>query len=63
MQMTEQQRLEYKIYRKACAECDIEPVLAEFLAGEITDGVVSIMELGQNEREWERREAIIFNRR
>jgi hypothetical protein len=56
--MTEQMKLEYKIYRAACRESNVEPSRADFLAGEIADRVLSVMELEQNEREWERREVL-----
>ena len=57
MKMTEQMQLEYKIYRAACREAKVEPSRADFLAGEIPDGVLHLMELEQNERELERRRA------
>ena len=53
--MTEQQRLEYKLYRRACQSNNVEPVLADFLAGDINSGVIRDMELDQNELEYERR--------
>lgn len=53
--MTEQQRLEYKLYRRACKINNVEPVLADFLAGDFNSGVVRDMELEQNEFEYERR--------
>ncbi len=53
--MTEQQRLEYKIYRRACKINNVEPVLADFRAGDINSGVIRDMELDQNEVEYERR--------
>jgi hypothetical protein len=56
--MTEQQRLEYKLYRKECRFCNVEPVLADFLAGNINSGVAYWMELAQNELEWEQRKAL-----
>ena len=58
MKMTEQQRLEYTIYRQACRVSNVEPVRADFLAGEIPDGVVSIMEHQKNEAEWDRRKTL-----
>ena len=58
MKMTEQMKLEYKIYRAACRESNVEPVRADFLAGEVSDSVISVMALEQNEREWERREVL-----
>jgi hypothetical protein len=57
MKMTEQQRLEYRIYRAACRESNVEPNKADFLAGDIPDCVVSILEHEQNEAEWGRRKA------
>ena len=33
--MTEQQKREYKAYRKECRISNVEPVRADFLAGEI----------------------------
>ena len=57
VKMTEQQRLEYKLYRKACRESNVEPTRADFLAGDVPDDVIDIMGLEQNERERERREA------
>jgi len=35
MRMTEQQKREYKLYRKECRVSNVEPVLADFLAGDI----------------------------
>jgi hypothetical protein len=35
MKMTEQQKQEYKLYRKECKSSGVEPVRADFLAGEI----------------------------
>jgi hypothetical protein len=58
MKMTEQQRLEYKLYRAACRVSNVEPVRNDFLAGEFPDCVVSIMEYEQNEAEQERRKAL-----
>jgi len=56
--MTEQQRLEYKLYRKECCISGVEPVLADFLAGEIPHCVTYQMELEQNELESGRRKAM-----
>jgi len=53
--MTEQQKLEYKLYRQACRINNVEPVRADFLAGDINSGVIRDMELEQNEIEWQRR--------
>jgi hypothetical protein len=39
---------EYRLYHAACRIENTEPVLADFLAGEIPDGVVDIMERQQN---------------
>jgi hypothetical protein len=58
MKITEQQRLEYKLYRAACLISNVEAVRADFLAGDFPDCVVSVMEYEQNEAEWERREAL-----
>jgi hypothetical protein len=58
MKMTEQMKLEYKIYRKACPEANVEPRRADYLAGKVPRRVLSIMELEQTEREWERREVL-----
>ncbi len=55
MKMTEQQKLEYKLYRAACRINNVEPVRADFLAGDISSGVINDMELEQNENEWDRR--------
>ena len=33
MRMTEEQRREYALYRKECRISNVEPVLADFLAG------------------------------
>lgn len=56
--MTEQQKIEYKIYRAACRMSNVEPVLKDFLAGDISDCVISVMEYEQNEAEQERRKAL-----
>jgi hypothetical protein len=53
--MTEQQRLEYKVYRAACRMNNVEPVRADFLAGDIPSCVTYHIELEQNEVEWSRR--------
>ena len=53
--MTEQQRLEYKLYRKACPMSNVEPVLADFLAGDILSCVTHDMELEQNENDGRRK--------
>jgi hypothetical protein len=58
MKMTEQQTLEYKLYREGCQLSNVEPVRADFLAGEIPDCVISCMEFEQNENEWARRKAM-----
>ena len=55
MKMTEQQRLEYKLYRAGCRISNVEPVVADFLAGEIPDSVIHYMEFDQNENEWDPR--------
>jgi hypothetical protein len=58
MKMTEQQKAEYKLYRQACRMSNVEPVRADFLAGEIPNCVTYQMELEQNELEWARRKAM-----
>jgi hypothetical protein len=35
--LTEQQKREYKLYRKACRVQGVEPVRADFLAGDIME--------------------------
>ena len=35
MKMTEQQKADYKTYRKECRISNVEPVRADFLAGDI----------------------------
>lgn len=49
MKMTEWQKVEYKMYRAECAVSNVEPVLADFLAGEIPNSVCYQLELEQNE--------------
>jgi hypothetical protein len=56
VKMTEQQKLEYTLYRKGCQINGVEPVRADFLMGKINDSVVRYMELQQNEVEQEHRE-------
>jgi hypothetical protein len=58
MKMTEQQTLEYKLYKAACRLSNVEPTRADFLAGDIPNCVVSVMEYEQNEAEWGRRKAL-----
>ena len=58
MKMTEQQKLEYNLYRRECRISNVEPVLADFLAGDIPSCVTYHMELEQNENEWERRKVM-----
>jgi hypothetical protein len=58
VKMTEQQKLEYKLYRAECRMSNVEPVRADFLTGEIPDCVTYQLELQQNEMEWERRKAM-----
>ena len=58
MKMTEQQRLEYKLYRAECRISNVEPVLADFLAGEIPSCVTFHMELEKTRRQWGRRKAM-----
>jgi hypothetical protein len=43
--MTEQQKAAYKIYRKECLVSNVEPVLADFLAGDIPGCVQRQIEL------------------
>lgn len=43
--MTEQQKRAYKLYRKECAISGVEPVLADFLAGDISSCVPYQLEL------------------
>ena len=52
MKMTEQQKLDYKLYCKACRINNVEPTRADFLAGDIPSHVINEMELESNEREW-----------
>lgn len=56
--MTEQQKLEYKLYRAECQVSNVEPVRADFLTGEIPSCVTYQMELEQNELEWKRRKVM-----
>jgi hypothetical protein len=58
MKMTEQQKAEYKMYRNECRISNVEPVRADFLAGEIPSCVSFHMELEHNELEWDRRKAM-----
>lgn len=58
MKMTEQQKLEYKLYRAECRISNVEPVRADFLAGEIPNCVTYHMEFEQNESEWRRRKVM-----
>jgi hypothetical protein len=39
--LTEQQKREYKLYRKACRVQGVEPVQADFLAGDIPSCVTN----------------------
>jgi hypothetical protein len=55
VKMTEIQKLEYKLYRAACRNNNVEAVRADFLAGDIPSCVTYRMELEQNENEWGRR--------
>ena len=55
VKMTEIQKLEYKMYRAACRINNVEPVRADFLAGDIPSGVIYHMEVEQNELELGRR--------
>ncbi len=45
MKMTEQQRLEYKLYRAECRISNVEPVRADFLVGDIPSCVRYHMKL------------------
>ena len=58
VRMTEQQKIEYKLYREGCRLNGVEPVRADFLAAEIPNCVTYHMELEQNENEWERRKVM-----
>jgi hypothetical protein len=53
VKMTPMQKLEWGLYRKECRVSNIEPVLADFLMGEIPSCVTYGMELQLNEREFE----------
>jgi len=55
--MTAQQAFDYPMYRVGCWLNDIEPKLADFLAGEIPWPVISHMGFEQNEVEWEKSKA------
>jgi hypothetical protein len=39
MKMTDEQKAAYKLYRAECRVSNVEPVLADFLAGDINSGV------------------------
>jgi hypothetical protein len=56
--MTQQQKLEYKMYRAECRIRNVEPVRADFLMGEIPSCVAYQLVLEQNELEWERRKVM-----
>jgi hypothetical protein len=58
VKMTEQQRIEYKLYRQGCQINNFEPVRADFLAGDIPSCVIDYMGSEQNENEWQRRKAM-----
>jgi hypothetical protein len=45
MKMTEQQKREYKAYRKECKVSNVEPVRADFLMGEIPSAIEHQLEL------------------
>jgi hypothetical protein len=49
---------EYNLYVAACYAKNVEPVLKDFLVGEIPDGVLSIMEHVENEVEPDRKEKL-----
>jgi hypothetical protein len=55
VKMTEQQALEYKIYREACKLHGVEPVRSDFLLYKMPKSVLREMELEQNEKEHDRR--------
>jgi hypothetical protein len=40
MKMTEQQKQQYKLYRSECQVSNVEPVRADFLAGDIPSCVL-----------------------
>lgn len=56
VKMTEQQKLEYKLYRKACRLNGVEPVRGDFMMGKWPSCVTHDLGLMQNEQEWEQRE-------
>jgi hypothetical protein len=45
MKMTEQQKAEYQAYRKECQVSNVEPVRADFLAGDIPSCVIYQLDL------------------
>ena len=45
--LTEQQKLEWKLYRRACRVQGVEPVRANFLTGDIPSCVTNWMKLEQ----------------
>jgi len=49
---------EYNLYVSCCLAKNVEPVLKDFLVGEIPDGVMSIMEHVENEVEVDRKEKL-----
>lgn len=49
MRMTDKQKREYKLYRKECRFCGVEPVRADFLAGDIPSCVTNWMKLEQSD--------------
>jgi hypothetical protein len=57
--LTEQQKFEYKLYRKACRVHGVEPLLADFLAGDIPSCVSHWMKLEKNDMKQGRRKAMV----
>ena len=49
---------QYNLYIAACLVKNVEPVLKDFLIGEIPDGVIAMMEHVENEVEPNRRERL-----
>jgi hypothetical protein len=56
--LTEQERFEYKLYRKACRVQGVEPVYADFLAGDIPSCVTNWMKLERNDMKQGRRKVM-----
>ena len=57
--LTEQQKREYKLYRKACRVQGVDPVQADFLAGDIPSCVTNWMKLERNDRKQGRRKVMV----